>query len=168
MRWGGFPNPVVYVSPTQITFDPPQASTLGSVDVTVRQGSLNDTEQLTIQGPSTPRLQVGTGDLGNSVFTAAGIPIIVAGEPNEIHLVVFSKSNVPSPSMFVNLDLGNNYMQVPTLNPFVIDPATGWDDRTLTPNSVPSFTTFYWQSIDLTTGTFPLDVSNLQEILIIF
>jgi hypothetical protein len=158
------------VNPTTITLDMPQASSLGSHQLGVSNGTSTDFFAVTIVAPATPRYQLGTGDALNVVDRSNGLPFVMSAAPGAVLRLVSSGSSVPSviPGV-ISLDLGNNFTSLSTSSDFMV-PAQGWLQVTvptgLLVDPSPLGRTFFSQAVDLTGGA-PYPVSNLQSIFLV-
>ncbi len=157
------------VDANTITLDMPQASSLGSHDLGVTDGVMTDEFAVTIVVPSTPKYELGTGDLGNVVDRDNGLPFILSGNVGSIHKVYASLSNLPSSNQYVSLDIGNNFTNLFSGGSYQI-PAAGWLQvnvpTSALPDPGPGGTTFYSQNYVQQFPT-PFPVSNLQEIFMV-
>ncbi|MEM7308389.1 MAG: matrixin family metalloprotease [Planctomycetota bacterium] len=164
----GIPSPYTIVNSTTITFDPPDAPQLGSVEVKVIDGGADATSSINYVVNDPPALQAGNGDEPVTFFTAGGLDITCAGAPGDTFLLIASSSNLPSvvPGFF-SLDIGNNLSNVfllsqPTLN------SEGLASFNL-PTTLPPFTTFFLQGLTVDAGfSLPLPNSNAQEVQALF
>lgn len=163
----GIPSNYTFVNGGLITLNMPEVATLGAHTIGVRQGTDLDVELVSVVAPSTPQLQVGTGDIGAAVFSFAGLDTVFGGQPGCPHLALFSLSNVPSvlPSI-ATLDIGNNFSQLQIVGTFVIDPR-GWTSMTFPLSGSFSNTHLYFQSVDLCTLPVPVVESNFQHVVVI-
>ncbi|MEX1023977.1 MAG: matrixin family metalloprotease [Planctomycetota bacterium] len=155
-------------SSTQLSFDMPQVDSLGAVTVSLTQGTSTATAPLTIVAPDSPTLQCGTGDVGNPVSAASGVPLLAAGAVGDLQVVAWSVD--PSPSHWpgtLSLDLGNNFTRLFLAGPnqLVAIPAKGWTGFTHPAAGASSGLTVYAQSVRLTGGA-PYAVSALQEFVL--
>jgi len=116
-------SPISYtiVDPTTITLDMPQASSLGAHQLSVTDGLVPASIEVTIVPPATPKLQWGTGDALDHVLRASGLDMIVSGTPGELHVVRGSSTGAPSLSRFRGAP-GNPLVDA---GAYVI-PAKGW------------------------------------------
>jgi matrixin len=78
-----------------VTLDMPQAD-LGPHELAVTDGTTVDVLPVTIVPPAAPRLEWGSGDPLDVVSRAAGLDMVLAGEPGELHLVRGSPLGPPS------------------------------------------------------------------------
>jgi hypothetical protein len=73
----------------------PQAPSLGSVNLSVTDGSATDNFSVTIVAPATPTLEWGNGDPLNVVDQDLGLDIIVSGPVGQVHAVRGAPGSVP-------------------------------------------------------------------------
>ncbi|MEX1023976.1 MAG: matrixin family metalloprotease [Planctomycetota bacterium] len=161
------PNPVQFNSATELVFDMPQIDSLGLVLITATEGSSSDTGFATVVAPATPKLQMGTGDIGTFIFQFAGVDVSYASQPGDLVYIVYSMTNLPSvwPGV-LSLDLGNNFTSVPPVGAGLYAvPGRGWDSFNLPISGVTSLPTVYSQMVRLTGGP-PYAASNLQEFVL--
>lgn len=146
-----------------ITLDLPQTDALGSATVAVREGT--DVANVTIDvTPAVPlKYQAGDGDPGNYIYTATGCDLILAGQPGDLHLIMYSTNPLASSHPMWELDFGNQFAELGSLSAYVIE-AKGWTTINVPVTGI-AFTTFFTQTSNLN-GTLPIPVSNLQEIFV--
>jgi hypothetical protein len=153
-----------------ILLDMPQAASLGVHNLGATDNSATSEFPVTIVTPALPKLEVGTGDVGNVVDRDNGLSMILSGTVGSTHRVLASLSNVPSvlPGK-ISLDLGNNFNNIFVGGDFTI-PAAGWIQLNFTTAQLvdpgPAGKTFYCQTFDLTPPV-PYDVSNLQSMFLV-
>jgi hypothetical protein len=155
------------VDPTTITIDLPQSQFLGNNLLTLTGlGGGQTSANFNILAPTTPVLQVGTGDPLNVVTPATGLDITVAGEVGELHFLLFSPSNVPTSLPKICLLMGNNGTQIGQFGAFVVSGA-GWTSVNIPFNFAGLPTVFYMHTVDIGSGANPkFGVSNLQSITV--
>jgi hypothetical protein len=164
----GIPSPYTFVSSTTMTFDPPNAPLLGSVSVTVKDGTDSDSSTMTYVANSTPAVQAGAGEEPITFLTLAGLDIVCASQPGDVFVLLASTSSAPSvvPGWF-SLDMGNNLTNIFLLAQPLIG-ANGLAELHL-PTSLPPLTTFYLQGLAIDPAlTLPLPDSNVQECMSLF
>jgi hypothetical protein len=109
------------VNPTTITLDMPQASTLGAHTLGAGDGVATDNFPITVIVTSGPKLEWGNGDALNPVSRAAGLDMILAGTPGQMHVVLSNPNGQPtSPGRYL-LDAKNNRITFAG-----VIPASGW------------------------------------------
>ncbi len=148
------------VNGNTITLDMPSVS-LGVHTFEVDNGSSNDTSNVTVVANATPTLECGTGNVANPVFQS-GFPVVRAGLPGEIHLLIGSPSGFPSdiPGL-IHLDLGNQFSQSVNLGAAVIGP-DGVHESSLSVVGL-SGTPLFFQCLRIPVPFgFPLQESNRQ------
>jgi len=155
------------VNPTTITIDLPQAPSLGSNTLFFhRSGGASAMAGLTVVAPTTPKLQLGTGDPANVITQASGVDVIVGGEPGEQHWLYYSTSNVPSNASKLCLSMGNNFTEMWFLKRYTV-PAKGWFQTNEPYAYGGPPVVLYVQSIDFGSGASPkFGVSNLQSVTV--
>lgn len=154
---------------TQLAFNMPQVPLLGTATIEVREGSNADTTTIAVVECSQPRLQLGNGNPVNPLAIGVDpLRVVAAGPVGSLIYSVYSESNLPSvwPGL-VSLDLGNSFQSIPLLGIVSIG-AQGWIEVTLPPVvGGLAGQVFYAQGANLTSPGMPLDVTNLQSILLV-
>ncbi|HEX6883203.1 MAG TPA: matrixin family metalloprotease [Planctomycetota bacterium] len=108
------------VNATTITLDMPQAPSLGVVNLSATDGIQTDVFPVTIVAPTTPKLEWGNGDALNNVSRAAGLDMILGGEPGELHVVLSSPYAQPTFGRYL-FDTSDRRITVTG-----VIPASGW------------------------------------------
>lgn len=166
----GIPSPISVVDDETIEIDMPQLNSLGPKVLTVTSNGQSASVIVNIVAPSSPRVQVGTGDLNNLNLSFSGLNIRYAGTPNSLHWLLYSTSGAASAAPgVVFLGLGANFSQL-GYGPLVVIPAKGWDELNVPIQSAGSILTLYSQSVDLGTSApiqFPVAASNLQQFAVL-
>jgi len=151
------------VSASTITFDMPDAG-LGGHLVEVEKGAESASIPITVAANAAPTLQAGSGDDGDLV-PAGGFPVVLAGPPGDLHLLVLSTSSLPSnlPGK-IHLDLGASFSQTVNAGLFVIGAGGVATDTVST--GVGGFD-LYLQSLRIPIPfAFPFTESNLQHVFV--
>ena len=149
----------------RLTLDMPEVANLGPVDVVLNKGTESVTFSADVVAPDPIAYQAGTGDAGNSVGSAGGVDLILGGTPGDLHLVIWSFSNVPSVHPLWTIEIGNNFTDLMSLGCFVV--GVGGTTTFNVPISGIAFTSLYSQTTNISGGA-PFEVSNLQEIFVVF
>jgi hypothetical protein len=152
------------VDAATITIDMPQTGVIGVNTLEISTGSDSDTINFTIEETAAPQFELGTGDDNNLVLSGTNMNIVVAGKPGTLHRIFCSTSPVPSVHPVVSFALGNNFTELFFGGAFTIG-AAGYTQISAPVSYAGPPTTFYCQSIDVTTAPAPMyGVSNLQII----
>ena len=162
------PSRTTLVSSELITLDMPQVDTLGPHEFALSDGTNDARYTVIVFAPFTPRYENASGDPLAPVGLNDGLRLRLAGIPGRTHWIVFSASNVPSVSRYVQLELGNQFADVRTGILRVIPPS-GWIEVNIPPAGLnPNLLgiPLYSQSLDLTLPI-PLPVSNLQSLVLV-
>ena len=149
----------------RLSLDLPDLSALGTTDVVVTKGAETATFAANVVAPDPIAFQAGTGDAGNQVGSAFGVDLALGGTPGDLHLVVYSFSNVPSSHPFWMIEIGNNFTDLISLGCHVV--GAGGTTSFNVPISGIALTSLYGHSTNLSNGV-PFEVSNLQEIFVVF
>ena len=150
-------------SPTSITIDMPLGQ-LGANTLTLSNGADSHAINFTITEPSSPKLELGTGEPTYTVANGENMPMVVAGKVGTLHNIYYSNSNLPSSFPKGTFDMGNNFTHFVFAALFAIGPE-GYTEFLAPISFTGPPTTFYSQSIDLTTAPSPnFGISNLQTI----
>jgi len=154
------------VDPSTITIDLPQAPALGSQTLVFHHAGGSQSLGITVVAPTTPVLQLGTGDPQNVLTQAGGVDVIVSGENGEEHWLYYSLSSAPSNARKLCLAMGNGFTDLYYLVRYTVPPS-GWFQT----NEVYQYggppVVLYVQSIDLFSGANPkFGVSNLQSVTV--
>jgi hypothetical protein len=167
----GIPSPYTVVSSNQITLNMPQVDNLGAVNVQVADVSGSDTAPITVTAPALPQLQAGTGDQPVTALTVAGLDVTLSSLPNDLFLLFWSPSGLPSTMAgVVSLEIGNAFSQLFSAGNFTVNPTQAWNKIHVSLAGVPPVTTFFIEGVVVrATGlVFPLATSNRQECLVLF
>ncbi|MFT5463278.1 MAG: hypothetical protein ACI8QS_002164 [Planctomycetota bacterium] len=148
-----------------ISFEMPLVSSLGPVELRVDDPNGSASSSIIVEAPLVPVHQVGAGEEINAVYPALGADFILAGEPGDLQLLVYSMSNIPSVTGPVSLLLGNNFTDIQIAGAYTIGVA-GWTGFNIPVTGV-TLTSFYSQSVRVTGGA-PFPASNLQTIFVAF
>ena len=134
---------------------------IGTHMLTASEGASTQTISFNVATPSEPIFQVGTGDLGQAIFSFVPTPFTYVGGSGDMQLCLFSLSNLPSilPGL-VTLEIGNNFMELANCAMITI-PSTGHFTVNESLNLQP-LTAYFGQTVSLNSG-FPVPVSNLQS-----
>jgi len=167
----GLPSPYTYVSPTQITFDMPQMNRLGNVTVQVTVGTSSDTGTVTVTAPSSPKLQMGTGDEPVSLFSFVGADVTMSSQPADLFILLFSASPLSSINPgTVSLGIGNNFTSLFIGGFYSVSGSTAWTKVNIPFSGIAPGSEFYFQGIALPSGsvTLPVPASNRQHVKVLF
>lgn len=148
-----------------LTLDMPQLGALGSHTIEVLDGAQFDSAPVQVVAPTEPQLQLGSGDALNIITAGDGVEILVAGQPGELHYVLYSTSAVPSVHPIVSLCLGNNFSEL-FLGTAMSIPPEGWTSTNVPAGSVGLFQVIYSQSVELLSGR-PIPTSGCQSVVIV-
>ena len=156
------PSRFTIVDPSTITLDIPQASSLGTHDLGVADGSGTDTFPVTIVAPATPTLQWGTGDALNVVDRDTGLGMIVSGPVGSLQVVRGSPNGPPTFDRYVRSPLA-----LVDAGTYVI-PAEGWVSAHLggLPDPALVGATWFARSFEIVKPK-PYPVSNDQSITLV-
>jgi hypothetical protein len=153
------------VSSALLLLDMPQTASLGAHDITVSDGAVDVSMQITVVAPATPRYELGRGDALNVVERRDGLSYIVAGPVGSVQRVYVSLSNLPSTSPHGNLAIGDQFASLFFVGQYAI-PAAGWLEvitpAAALPNPGVAGILFYSQTLELAPG--PFRTSNLQSV----
>lgn len=148
-----------------ITLDLPELPLLGSQDLVLTKSTETVTASVNVAAPDPIAFQAGDGDPGNSVGSFTGVDLSLGGAPGDLHLIVYSFSNVPSSHPLWMIEIGNSFTDLISLGCHFVGP------QGITTFNVPisgiSLTSLYGQTTNITGGA-PFEVSNLQEIFVVF
>jgi len=154
------------VSSALILLDMPQTASLGAHEITVSDGAVDVSMNVTVVAPATPKYELGTGDALNPVERRDGLSYIVAGPVGSVQRVYVSLSDRPSTSPYGNLAIGDQFASLFFVGQYAI-PAAGWLRVTTPAAALPlpglAGIVFYSQTLELT-GPAPFRASNLQSI----
>ena len=113
------------VDDNTITVDMPQASSLGTHQIGLTNGTTTDTFSISVVAPATAKLQFGNGEPLNVVDRDLGLDVVVSGQPGDLHYVRASLNHYPNLDRFLNLAPG--HPAAPLYNGGAITiPAKGW------------------------------------------
>lgn len=150
----------------RMVLDAPQLPLLGPTDVVLTKGAESVTFQADVVAADPIQFQAGTGDDGdnNQVGSLGGVDMILAGTPGDLHLLVYSFSDLPSSHPFWELQVGNGFTDLISLGCYVI--GAGGTATFNVPISGLAFVDLYGQTTNLSNGV-PFEVSNLQNIFVL-
>ena len=157
------PEDYTRVDSATITVDLPPSS-VGAHTLRVRSGTQSDSALIQVQLPSTPLLQVGTGDPLNQIESGDPVPIVVSGPIGSRQVLLASTQNSPSTTPRIHLGIGAGFSDLATIDVLVI-PASGLAEMTGTAQ-VSSTETVYLQALTLGASS-PYPVSNVQSIRLV-
>ncbi|MCZ6597337.1 MAG: IPT/TIG domain-containing protein, partial [Planctomycetota bacterium] len=123
----GIPSPYTVVDSSTITFDMPQINHLGTTPIDVTVAGQTASGAIDVVAPSTPKLQVNSGNEPVVLLTFQGVDITMSSEPNDIYYLFYSTSNLPSslPGI-VDMDIGAGGTSLFQVGIFTIDPTQAW------------------------------------------
>lgn len=149
----------------RLILDMPQLPSLGLADFVLTKGIESSTFGANIIANDPLAFQAGTGDSGNPVGSATGVDLTFSGEPGDLHLVIYSFSDLPSSHPLWMIEIGNSFADLISLGCHVIGPSGTTDLHV--PISGIALTSLFGQTTNIS-GGIPFEVSNLQEIFVIF
>lgn len=156
-----------------VLLDMPQANRRGTLALGVSDGTHTDTHPITVVEVAAPRLEVGSGDPGQSVPHGASLSFRIAGTPQSfggapiVQGVYASTSLLPSISPQLSLAIGDSFRSLVRAGWYTI-PNRGWIEVQIPSLPDPGLVglTFHVQAFELRSPT-PWRVSNVQSILIL-
>lgn len=142
----------------------------GTHDLTVTENGVSKSVSFDTAPPTVPVTQVNRGPVDERVYSADGVDLFYADQPNHRHLCLWSLSNVPSVFPFVSLGIGNGGTDLRDC--FIVSIAAGGltqRHQSLAPGLLPIGTPIYSQTICLTHRQgMPWPVSSVQRNLFQF
>ena len=159
-------------SPTQITIEPPQSTTLGVQTIEVVTPFGTDTDSYSVvANVFEPVLDLEMSD-PSFLITALGIQARIGSIPGNLAILAVGTSPVPSflPGL-VNLDIGNNFTEVFNFGQKTVESTSGFASYSIPLNgNLPIGFKLYVQGLIITQGipVLPLPTTNVQTGTILF
>lgn len=151
-----------WVNPQMLELDFPQVAAVGTHTVTLTKGTEVVDLPVQVVPVSSPKLQLGNGEDGNTVLLSVDWKI--AGQPGDMLLVAFSTSSLPSVHPAWTLAYGNQFTELVLLGFYTVPPSGLIE---LTTSTTGFFVANVWSTATLLNGVFPALQSNLQHIFVV-